>query len=92
MLRFDFTKAAKKELDRLPADTGKRIVEKIIFYCSQSEPLRNAKHLSAVGGKIYRFRIGDYRVVFEAEKNGILITKVEHRGNIYKRMLFDVFL
>ncbi|MFA6393710.1 MAG: type II toxin-antitoxin system RelE/ParE family toxin [Patescibacteria group bacterium] len=92
MLRFDFTKAAEKELSRLPSGVGKRIIEKIIFYCSQPKPLRNAKHLSAVGGKTYRFRIGDYRAVFEVEKTGILITKVEHRGSIYKRMLFDIFL
>jgi mRNA interferase RelE/StbE len=33
----------------------------------------------------YRFRIGDYRVIFDIEENEIVVLKVGHRREIYKR-------
>lgn len=33
----------------------------------------------------YRFRIGDYRVVFDLEGDQIVILRVGHRREIYKR-------
>jgi mRNA interferase RelE/StbE len=33
----------------------------------------------------YRFRIGDYRVIFDIEGNEIVVLRVGHRREIYKR-------
>jgi mRNA interferase RelE/StbE len=33
----------------------------------------------------YRFRIGDYRVVFDLEGDEIVILRVGHRRDIYRR-------
>jgi mRNA interferase RelE/StbE len=33
----------------------------------------------------YRFRIGDYRVVFDLEGNEIIVLRVGHRKDIYKK-------
>lgn len=32
----------------------------------------------------YRFRIGDYRVIFDIENDKIIILRVGHRAKIYK--------
>ncbi|MBI4447622.1 type II toxin-antitoxin system RelE/ParE family toxin [Candidatus Woesearchaeota archaeon] len=39
-----------------------------------------------VGLEGYRFRVGDYRVIFDFEKNKliILVLQIGHRKNIYK--------
>jgi len=33
----------------------------------------------------YRFRVGDYRVIFDVEGNEIIVLRVGHRREIYKR-------
>jgi len=33
----------------------------------------------------YRFRIGDYRAIFDLEGNEIVVLRVGHRRDIYKR-------
>jgi len=33
---------------------------------------------------VYRLRVGKYRILFEIEKDKIIILKVGHRKNIYK--------
>jgi mRNA interferase RelE/StbE len=47
--------------------------------------LRFAEKLSdqILGG--YRFRIGDYRVIFDIQEDEIIILRVGHRSEIYKR-------
>ena len=32
----------------------------------------------------YRLRVGDYRVLFETEKNKIIIYRIRHRKDVYK--------
>ena len=32
----------------------------------------------------YRFRIGDYRIIFDIDGNDIVILKIGHRREIYK--------
>jgi mRNA interferase RelE/StbE len=32
----------------------------------------------------YRFRIGDYRVVFDIDDNNVVILRIGHRKSIYK--------
>jgi mRNA-degrading endonuclease RelE of RelBE toxin-antitoxin system len=48
--------------------------------------------ISYTPGKVYRFQIGDYRVIFDWEGNSILITKIEHRGTAYRRLWSLLFL
>ena len=49
------------------------------------DPLWYAEKLihSALGS--YRFRIGDYRVVFDLEGDQIIVLRVGHRREIYRR-------
>lgn len=45
-----------------------------------SEKLTN----SAIG--TYRFRVGDYMVIFDIENNNIVILRVGHRKEIYRKI------
>lgn len=84
MYRFILKGKAAKETEKLPAQIRKRILEKLKFYSSQENPLSFAKKLKDSRFGEYRFRIGEYRVLFDVEGQKIIILKVGHRKDIYK--------
>ena len=81
-----FKPSAQKQMMQLNKTTQQRIAKKLQFYLSQDEPLAYAVKMadSDLDGQ-YRFRIGDYRIIFDAVPNKITILKVQHRRDIYKR-------
>ena len=58
-----------------------RIEEKIDFFAHQESPLLFSKSL---GGGLYRFRVGDYRVIFYIENDMIYVYKIDRRDKVYK--------
>lgn len=81
-----FKPSAQKQLTQLNKTTQQRMAKKLQFYVSQEEPLAYAVKMadSELDGQ-YRFRIGDYRMIFDVANNKIIILKVQHRRDIYKR-------
>ena len=84
MFNFEFKKKAAKEVDKLPPQIRERILEKLKFYSLQENPLRFAEKLKDYRLGEYRFRVGDYRILFDLEDSKITILKVGHRKDIYK--------
>ena len=85
MINYDFTRYAEKEFLKLSHTIQKRIVKKLEFYLSQPNPLTFATNITTLTTQAtYRFRIGDYRVIFDWEGTGILILRVGHRREIYR--------
>ena len=84
MFSFEFKKKAAKEVDKLPPQIRKRILKKLKFYSSQENPLKFAEKLKDYRFGEYRFRVGDYRILFDLENQKITILKVGHRKDIYK--------
>jgi len=81
---FEFKVKAAKEIEKLPLQIRKRILKKLKFYSSQKNPLRFAEKLREQKFGEYRFRIGNYRVLFDVKDRKIIILKVGHRKDIYK--------
>ena len=81
--RLVYTQKAVREIDRLDAVVKNRIGTTLLRF--KDNPLQYAQRLtnSELGG--YRFRIGDYRVIFDIEGNDIVVLRVGHRKEIYKR-------
>lgn len=82
-MRIDFVKSAEKELRRLDKKLAGRLLEKIQKlgndpYGQDSQKLG--------GGKGYRIRLGDYRIVYIIDKSNRLVTviKIGHRREIYR--------
>lgn len=84
MFKIEFNPKAVKEFEKLPLKVRKRILKKLKFYSSQKNPLRFAKKISDPRFGEYRFRIGDYRLIFDFKGKKILILKIGHRKDIYK--------
>ena len=86
--RVEFVKSARKEFDRLPARVQAKIVETLRLLAANpfSELLRIKKLKGA--DALYRFRIGDYRVVYEIKQEVllILVIKIGHRSEVYRNL------
>ena len=82
-MKIAFVTSAEKELLHLDKRLGKRILEKISLL--KDDPYgQNSQKLE--GGKGYRIRIGNYRVVYIVNKQSrtVLIIKIAHRRDVYK--------
>jgi len=71
---------AYEELNKLEFSIINRMQKKI-NELSENPYSKDIKRLK--GMEAYRLRVGDYRILFEIEKDTILILKVGHRKNIY---------
>jgi len=83
-MRLVFTRSAFHQFQKLEHGVQKRIDEKLRFYISQQNPLKFAEPLKDPRFGNWRFRIGNYRVLFDAEGNTIIVLNVGHRKDIYK--------
>ena len=81
--RLVFTRRAARDLEALEPEVRQRIGEALERY--RQEPLRYARRMAypTLGG--YRFRVGDYRVIFDMEGEEIVVLRVGHRSHIYRR-------
>jgi mRNA interferase RelE/StbE len=77
-----FTEKALHNLNNIDKENQKKIAIKLKNY--SKEPFKYARKLLDPKIGSYRFRIGDYRVIFDIEKNNIVILKIGHRKDIYK--------
>ena len=74
-----------KDLKKLDRTTAKKIVAKVKNYLIQ-DPVKLGLPLKGTLKGLYRYRIGDYRIIYvidQAEKK-IVILNVNHRKKIYK--------
>jgi len=84
MFIYVFKRQALKDFQKLPKDIQKRIIKKLDFFISSDNPLSFAESLVNFEIGEYRFRIGDYRVIFDVEDEKIIILTLGHRREIYK--------
>ena len=82
-----FAKKAKKELEKLDKATQKRI-NLAIKEKLETDPINNLIPLTGSLKSLYKFRVGDYRLI--CRKNGdeliIIIISVKHRKEVYKSL------
>jgi mRNA interferase RelE/StbE len=76
---------AEKSLKALPAEIVRRIAKKVETHLVHSPRQLGEAMLGGFGG-LYRYRIGDYRVIYDIndEQITIYIILVGHRKNVYK--------
>ena len=77
-----YTRRAAKDIDKLEQKVKERIKGGLEKY--KGEPFQFATKLAATEIGTYRFRIGDYRVVFDMEDDKIIVLRVGHRREIYR--------
>ena len=82
-MKVFYTYKAAEQLKNLPRSVQKRIIEKMRFYAVQDNPLKFAERLTDYREGEFRFRVGDYRVIFDVKANTIYILKIRKRDKAY---------
>ena len=84
---IEYTRTAETQLRKLDRQVARRILD---YLGDKIAPLENprtrGKGLSGPLGELWRYRIGDYRVLCEIQDNvmRILVVEAGHRRQIYK--------
>ena len=78
-----YTKRAVRDIKKLDSTIKKRVGTTLLKY--KENPLDFSEALKNSDLGTYRFRIGDYRVIFDIERNDIVVLRVGHRREIYKK-------
>jgi mRNA interferase RelE/StbE len=82
-LRYDiqFKPRAGRDIERLPSRIQAQVLARIE---EMSNDLKgDVKRLTNFTPE-YRLRVGDYRVLFEVEKETIVIYRIRHRREVYR--------
>ena len=82
--RLIYTRRALRDIDGLDDLTKKRIARTLARY--EGDPFKHAESMTDSRLGSYRFRIGDYRVIFDVEGKDIVVLRVGHRRELYKRL------
>lgn len=78
-----YTKTASKDIQKLDSVAKRKIKKKIEAYSKR--PLFYARRLMDTKIGAYRWRAGNYRIVFDIDRRTIIILRVGHRREIYNR-------
>lgn len=76
------TPTAEKDIKKLDGVVKKRL--KVSLEKFSQNPLSHAKRLTSPKIGTYRFRVGNYRIIFDINKNNIILLRIGHRRDIYR--------
>ncbi|MDC1068524.1 type II toxin-antitoxin system RelE/ParE family toxin [Candidatus Kapabacteria bacterium] len=82
MYNVKFTKSAVKDYQKLDNSIKVKIKEKLSIF--KAAPLKYSKKLKNIAIGQYRFRVGDYRIIFDISENNLFVLRLGHRKDIYK--------
>ena len=85
--RVEFIPAAQRELGKLDRQAARRIgdyLQEVVTSCS--DPRQRGKGLTANRTGLWRYRVGDYRVICEIQDGllVVLVVRVSHRSEAYR--------
>jgi mRNA interferase RelE/StbE len=84
---IEYTRSAEIQLRKLDKQVARRILDYLDNNIAVLDnPQSRGKALTGPLGELWRYRIGDYRVICEIQNNimRILVVEVGHRKQIYK--------
>lgn len=85
MFKIKWDEKSFSDLNKISSIIARRIVKKVKSLSNGPFSKDVIKLRSKVD--LYRLRIGDYRVIFKIYNKDIIIVRVGHRKNIYKKRL-----
>ena len=78
-----FTKRAARDISNLEPEVKDRLKDAMTQY--SEDPLSHARKMIDPSLGTYRFRIGEYRVIFDIVGEEIIVLRVGHRKDIYRK-------
>jgi mRNA interferase RelE/StbE len=83
---LSYRPSVEKDLQSIPRSFVARIIARIERLPSDPFPPQSAKLQGAE--RLYRLRVGDYRIVYEVDLDAlhIIVQYVRHRRDVYRRL------
>lgn len=81
---IEFTKTALKDFKKLDKAIAVRVKKKILYFLESGRPLDFAESLVKSADADYRWRVGNYRILFDEQDGVIAILHIQHRREVYK--------
>lgn len=82
MYKILITKRALKDLEKIDVKIKTKIGDKIKLLINN--PIGSSKKLSTPIIGTYRFRVGEYRVIFDIDDDKVIVLRIGHRKDIYR--------
>lgn len=85
MYKIIVDKSAAKDIKKLDPNIKKRIQKEMLEIANLKNPRQRGKSLTGQYSGLWRYRIGDYRVIVKIKDNElvILILSAIHRSKVY---------
>ena len=80
------TRTAEKQINALDRTVQTRVVKSLREIMSAENPRRSGKELKGNKAKLWRYRVGDYRIICDindSEKK-LSVLEVAHRKEVYR--------
>lgn len=84
---IEYTRTAETQLRKLDKQVARRILDYLGDNIAHLDnPRARGKALSGRLGELWRYRVGDYRIICEIQDNvmRILVVEAGHRKQVYK--------
>ena len=84
---IDYAQSARNQLKKLDQPVAKRILDFMDNrVAKQEDPRTIGKALTGPLGSLWRYRVGDYRIICEIQHSAvrILIIRLGHRREVYR--------
>jgi mRNA interferase RelE/StbE len=81
----DYKSSVQRDLKKLPKAEARRILNQI-----EEELSKNADAYAVLKGQfsgLRKYRVGDYRVIYAVLGNEVLVLRIGHRKDVYKKGL-----
>jgi len=83
--KLRYKKPAVKDIKALLVQIQRRLASKLEFFVSQDDLLSFAEPLTKPADAQFRYRLGDYRILFDVENDSLIVLRVQHRREVYRR-------
>ena len=83
----DYTTTARGQLRKLDRQVARRIVDFMDERVATAEnPRQVGKALSGPSGDLWRYRVGDWRVIYDLQDGAlrVLVVELGSRGDVYR--------
>lgn len=90
--RIDFTRNADKAMRKLDKGVAARVFDELDEIAKLEDPRSRGKALTGNLAGVWRYRVGDYRILCDINDGRlvILVVDVAHRREVYKREVKSV--
>ncbi len=83
--KIELSETADRQVRRLDKAIQRRVLDYLQYRLAPADdPHAFGKLLTGNHGRLWRYRVGDWRIVCSIEKPRIIVLRIAHRREVYK--------